>query len=321
MPQNRFVLLHQDGQYLSNNDGNHWICVRDPMAATVLTETKATNILQNMIKPKEREHWKLQLYSAPAQGEGGPTVENIPQEEVPALESAPDQPEKPAAKPRRGKKAAVQPAETPDAKKQKPAPAPAAEKKAAEAPAPSEEKNAPAPAGTRAAEEKNPPAPKQEPAAKKQSAGKPAKVVPAKAQQRAGEDPFQLVSQWMDRAADLKRQYENLIQRKKDLSEELRQVSAELCDLEHYIEFTSLNAAKGYRIYRRLRDCLIRRRKIKDELMCITIFLKAEPHNILNGNLYRQFSGLKTREYSPRVLEDLFQEMGDEKSAPKKENH
>ena len=118
MPQNRFVLLHQDGQYLSINDGNHWICVRDPMAATVLTETKATNILQNMIKPKEREHWKLQLYSAPAQGEGGPTVENIPQEEVPALESAPDQPEKPAAKPRRGKKAAEQPAETPDAKKQ-----------------------------------------------------------------------------------------------------------------------------------------------------------------------------------------------------------
>ena len=112
----------------------------------------------------------------------------------------------------------------------------------------------------------------------------------------------------MDKAAELKRQYETLLQRKKDLTEELRQVSAELCDLEHYIEFTSLNAAKGYRIYRRLRDCLIRRRKIKDELMCISIFLKAEPHNILNGNLYRQFNGLRTREYAPRVLGDLFQE-------------
>ena len=46
--------------------------------------------------------------------------------------------------------------------------------------------------------------------------------------------------------------------------------------------------------------------------MCITIFLKAEPHNIMNGNLVRQFSGLRTREYSPRVLQDLFEEDKDQ---------
>lgn len=290
MQPNRFVLVHQDGQYLSINEGSHWICVRDPMAATVLTETKAVNILQNMIKPKEREHWQLQPYSQMTANTAQPPVENIPQEEVPELEvQPPKEPEAPA-KPRRGRK------------KSSPAEAETVAEPATATPVTSAEKPAPTPKTSR----------------------QPAKVVPAKTAHSPAspDDPHPLVTEWMEKAAELKRQYESLIQRKKDLSEELRQVSAELCDLEHYIEFTSLNAAKGYRIYRRLRDCLIRRRKIKDELMCISIFLKAEPHNILNGNLYRQFNGLRSREYAPRVLEELFDDLAKEtSSSPKKDQN
>lgn len=293
MQPNRFVLIHQDGQYLSINEGSHWICVRDPMAATVLTETKAVNILQNMIKPKEREHWQLQPYSQIAASAAQPPVENIPQEEVPELESSPKQSDAPA-KSRRGRKKAA-PTE--------PEQTATSSKKATETePEKKPENSAPAKTPVR----------------------QHAKVVPAKTSHSTPvlDDPHPLVTEWMEKAVELKRQYENLIQRKKDLSEELRQVSAELCDLEHYIEFTSLNAAKGYRIYRRLRDCLIRRRKIKDELMCISIFLKAEPHNILNGNLYRQFNGLRSREYSPRVLEELFEDLTKETgSSPKKDQN
>ncbi len=280
MQPNRFVLVHQDGQYLSINEGSHWICVRDPMAATVLTETKAVNILQNMIKPKEREHWQLQPYSQMAANIPQPPVENIPQEEVPELEDQPPKEAEAPAKPRRGRK-----------------------KSASAAPTDSI------------------PAVKSEQTASK-TVRQPAKVVPAKSSHSSPspDDPHPLVTEWMEKAVELKRQYESLIQRKKDLSEELRQVSAELCDLEHYIEFTSLNAAKGYRIYRRLRDCLIRRRKIKDELMCISIFLKAEPHNILNGNLYRQFNGLRSREYAPRVLEELFEDLTKETNSSPKQN-
>ncbi len=248
MPQNRFVLLHENGQYLSINDGNHWICVEDPTAATILTEIKANNILQNMIKPKERTHWKLSAFSEQPEK---PAVEEIPQEEVP-------QPAEPAPiKKTRGRKKAQPKAEE-----------------------------------------------------------KPAKVVPAKAPHTPRETGGETVAQWIEKADSLRIQYELLVKRKKDLAEQLRQVSAELCDLEHYIEFTSLNAVKGYRIYRRLRDCLIRRRQIKDELMCISIFLKAEPHNILNGNLSRQFSGLRTREYTPRVLDDLFAKKDDKEENP-----
>ena len=48
--------------------------------------------------------------------------------------------------------------------------------------------------------------------------------------------------------------------------------------------------------------------QIKDELLCISIFLRAEPRNILNGNLTRQIAGLGTREYGPRVLTELFED-------------
>ena len=264
MAQKRYILAHQDGQFLAINEGSHWIYVPDAGLATSFTQTKATNILQNMIKPKEREHWQLMPYAQPSAGQEQPPVDKLPEEEVP----------EPAAEKEAPKETAPQVSES------------------------KEKESAPAQPENKSAKSES-----------RQKAKK--KVVPAKAPHPVpaqAEEPYALVNEWMDKAAELKRQYETLLQRKKDLTEELRQVSAELCDLEHYIEFTSLNAAKGYRIYRRLRDCLIRRRKIKDELMCISIFLKAEPHNILNGNLYRQFNGLRTREYAPRVLGDLFQE-------------
>ena len=285
MPQDRYVLIHQDGQFLSINDGNHWICVPDPSAATVLSETKANNILQNMIKPKERENWRLHPLAALA-GSEQPVVENIPQEEVPAFEEPPAPKKQPRQRRKKAEAEAAKPAaeKAPDSPTAEPAP---------EAAPPAQE---PPRRKTRAKQEPKP--------------DQPARVVPAKTkreqpprEKEAQEDPHALVSEWMERADAMKKEYEQLVQRKKDLAEALRQVSAELCDLEHYIEFNSLNAVKGYRI---------RRRKIKDELMCITIFLKAEPHNIMNGNLVRQFSGLRTREYSPRVLQELFEEDKDQ---------
>ena len=65
MAQKRYILAHQDGQFLAINEGSHWIYVPDAGLATSFTQTKATNILQNMIKPKEREHWQLMPYAQP----------------------------------------------------------------------------------------------------------------------------------------------------------------------------------------------------------------------------------------------------------------
>lgn len=214
MPEKQFVLAHQDGGFFSINDGSHWIRVADPLAATVLTQTKANNILTNMIKPKDRGGWSVQAWKAP----------EVPREEpVPAKKSR--------------------------------------SKDSAKA---------------------------QEEAEKKEKAA--------------------FLDQWLAKADEFKHYYEDLLERKQALIEELRTVSAELCDIEHYIEFTSLNASGGYRAYRMLKERLLRRRQIKDELLCISIFLRAEPRNILNGNLTRQIAGLGTREYGPRVLTELFED-------------
>lgn len=212
MPEKQFVLAHQDGGFFSINDGSHWIRVADPLAATVLTQTKANNILANMIKPKDRGGWSVQAWKAP----------EVPQEEPAKKSRAKD------------------------------------------------------------------PAKAQEEAEKKEKAA--------------------FLDQWLAKADEFKHYYEDLLERKQALIEELRTVSAELCDIEHYIEFTSLNASGGYRAYRMLKERLLRRRQIKDELLCISIFLRAEPRNILNGNLTRQIAGLGTREYGPRVLTELFED-------------
>ena len=212
MPEKQFVLAHQDGGFFSINDGSHWIRVADPLAATVLTQTKANNILANMLKPKDRGGWSVQAWKAPE-------------------------------------------------------------------------------------------APQEEPAKKSRAKD------PAKAQEEAEKkEKAAFLDQWLAKADEFKHYYEDLLERKQALIEELRTVSAELCDIEHYIEFTSLNASGGYRAYRMLKERLLRRRQIKDELLCISIFLRAEPRNILNGNLTRQIAGLGTREYGPRVLTELFED-------------
>ena len=148
-----------------------------------------------------------------------------------------------------------------------------------------------------------PEAPQEEPAKKSRAKD------PAKAQEEAEKkEKAAFLDQWLAKADEFKHYYEDLLERKQALIEELRTVSAELCDIEHYIEFTSLNASGGYRAYRMLKERLLRRRQIKDELLCISIFLRAEPRNILNGNLTRQIAGLGTREYGPRVLTELFED-------------
>lgn len=210
MPEKQFVLVHQDGGYFSVNDGSHWIRVADPLAATILSQTKANNILTNMIKPKERNGWSVQPWQPPDT----------------ALEQS-----------------------------------------------------------------------------RKKSQAKDALYAQAEAEQK---EKAAFLDEWLAKAEEMKHYYESLLERKQQLIEELRNVSAELCDIEHYIEFTSLNASGGYRAYRMLKERLLRRRRIKDELLCISIFLKAEPRNILNGNLARQITGLGTREYGPRVLTELF---------------
>lgn len=90
------------------------------------------------------------------------------------------------------------------------------------------------------------------------------------------------------------------------LRKRLSHVDLEINDIQHYIEFFNLDAAKGYKAYRMLKECLERRRHIKQELARVTFFLSGSAADHAIGKVDRQIRAVEDRTYSPRILEELF---------------
>lgn len=106
-----------------------------------------------------------------------------------------------------------------------------------------------------------------------------------------------------------KKQYElfnDLEQYGNQLRYQLSEVDLEICDINHYIEFFSLDAAKGYKAYRMLKERLLRRRKIKDELAKTNIFVASTSGDFSSGKVDHQIKAFDKRQYTPRVLGELF---------------
>lgn len=94
--------------------------------------------------------------------------------------------------------------------------------------------------------------------------------------------------------------------RRNELSQELSNIEAEIVDIEHYIEFTSLNARDGYKIYRKLRDLLRERRYIKDEQKVVNAINSNCAATEQIKNIVAVLDAKDNRNYKPRVLVDLF---------------
>ena len=84
-------------------------------------------------------------------------------------------------------------------------------------------------------------------------------------------------------------------------------IDLKITDLEHYIEFTSLNARDGYKAYKMLKDLLRERRRLK---------LKAQMINSINrnrssleqiNNILSSFHEISNYKYKPRILHSLFE--------------
>lgn len=110
--------------------------------------------------------------------------------------------------------------------------------------------------------------------------------------------------------------YRDLAEYGKDLSRNLSEVDLEICDINHYIEFYSLDAAKGYKAYKMLKDRLKRRRHIKDEMERVNCFLASSSGDYSSGKIERQLKGMDLKRYTPRVLTELFGLKDDETALP-----
>lgn len=101
------------------------------------------------------------------------------------------------------------------------------------------------------------------------------------------------------------------------ISRDIREADLETSDLLHKCEFSNPNAAEGYKIFKELKKCRIRRREAKDKLRLLDIIKNSGVIDVAHNfneqyNTYQ--SNLKTRVYHPRVRKDLFPDMCDDTS-------
>lgn len=94
--------------------------------------------------------------------------------------------------------------------------------------------------------------------------------------------------------------------RKTYLYQLIHNAELELIDIYHAAEFQTLNAAQGYKLYKRLHDVCTKRREYKNEVQVIENTLKTRINGCDLGNLEKSIAGLETRKYAPRINADLF---------------
>lgn len=114
------------------------------------------------------------------------------------------------------------------------------------------------------------------------------------------------IQRWIDRISDLNGLAKDATDRKDVLSKELSDVEKEIQDCLHYIEFTNLNAAQGYKAYKILKDRRVKRRSIKNELQVLGIILGKKISETATDEIMKCIEGLDNRQYAPRVLQELF---------------
>lgn len=115
------------------------------------------------------------------------------------------------------------------------------------------------------------------------------------------------IQRWIDKIFELNGLYDEALERKDKLSEELKSINKELLDIEHYIEFCNLNAAQGYKAYKMIKDRRIKRRSIKNELEVLNIILDDKKiGQYVSDEITKAIEKLDKRTYEPRVLKELY---------------
>jgi len=110
----------------------------------------------------------------------------------------------------------------------------------------------------------------------------------------------------LDKVNDLETFVKDIQERNLYLQAKLHTVELEIVDIEHAAEFYNLNAAQGYKLYKILHDRQNSRREIKDEMEKIQYILNGTMKGALNNNISKSINGLNNRQYTPRVLKELF---------------
>lgn len=98
--------------------------------------------------------------------------------------------------------------------------------------------------------------------------------------------------------------------RLKELAKQQSTLEKKKTDMEHFIEFGSFNAFEGWKCCKALQKILRDRRKCKDEIYILNKIKSCNfnPDNI--NSLSQVIQSIRSQEYTPRVLHELFKENG-----------
>lgn len=81
----------------------------------------------------------------------------------------------------------------------------------------------------------------------------------------------------------------------------------EIDDLEHAIEFKTVNAAQGYQLMAELKRARRRRREAKDAKFLLEIIMNEEDKGWADGRLETAIEQLGNRKFTPKIRNDLFE--------------
>lgn len=93
------------------------------------------------------------------------------------------------------------------------------------------------------------------------------------------------------------------------LSIEMSQVDKELEDMKHYIEFSCLNAADGYKAFKKMQDLLLKRRAIKDKMSFALVLEQRKIDKPSLQAVLTYLENLSNRSYEVRTDTGLFSDL------------
>ena len=114
------------------------------------------------------------------------------------------------------------------------------------------------------------------------------------------------IQRWIDKLSDLNGLFKEMTIRKNQLVKQLSEIDKKLSDNDHYIEFTSLNAAQGYNAYKQRKEMRISRRSIKNELEILEFVLSRKISESITDEVIKKANKMDNRTYEPRELDELF---------------
>ena len=116
-------------------------------------------------------------------------------------------------------------------------------------------------------------------------------------------------SEWCKSFEGLDTLFEKANKRGYELSQEVQDVDLEISDVIHYIEFNNLNAREGYKIYKRLKELLCKRRHLKFEQKIVSSINRNHKASDYISDIIATIKECTNDVYKPRIATDLFKEI------------